>query len=45
MVKIDPTYVVPMHCSGDVFINEAMRLMPQKIIRPYVGTRLMFSAA
>lgn len=45
MVKIDPTYVVPMHCSGDVFINEAMRLMPRKIIRPYVGTRLTFSVA
>lgn len=45
MVKIDPTYVVPMHCSGDAFINEALRLMPQKIIRPYVGTRLTFSVA
>ena len=45
MAQIDPTYVVPMHCSGDVFINEAMRTMPDKIIRPYVGTKLTFSPA
>ncbi|MES2291462.1 MAG: MBL fold metallo-hydrolase [Pseudomonadota bacterium] len=41
---IDPAYVVPMHCTGDVFIQEAMRVMPQKIIRPYVGTELVFAA-
>lgn len=41
---IDPTYIVPMHCTGDVFIQEAMRVMPRKIIRPYVGTELVFAA-
>ncbi|WBY06439.1 hypothetical protein PIB19_12615 [Sphingomonas sp. 7/4-4] len=41
---IDPTYVVPMHCTGDVFIQEAMRVMPQKVVRPYVGTELVFSS-
>ncbi len=41
---IDPTYIVPMHCTGEVFIQEAMRVMPQKIIRPYVGTELVFAA-
>jgi 7,8-dihydropterin-6-yl-methyl-4-(beta-D-ribofuranosyl)aminobenzene 5'-phosphate synthase len=40
--RIDPSYIVPMHCTGEVFIAEALRLMPQKIIRPYVGTRLSF---
>jgi 7,8-dihydropterin-6-yl-methyl-4-(beta-D-ribofuranosyl)aminobenzene 5'-phosphate synthase len=44
MMRIDPTYVVPMHCSGEVFIDEAMRLMPQKLVRSYVGTRLTFGA-
>ncbi|CAN5133809.1 MBL fold metallo-hydrolase [soil metagenome] len=39
---IDPAYIVPMHCTGEVFIQEAMRVMPQKIIRPYVGTELVF---
>jgi 7,8-dihydropterin-6-yl-methyl-4-(beta-D-ribofuranosyl)aminobenzene 5'-phosphate synthase len=34
-----------MHCTGEVFIAEALRVMPEKIIRPYVGTRFVFSAA
>lgn len=41
---IDPAYIVPMHCSGDVFIAEALRVMPHKIVRSYVGTELIFSA-
>lgn len=44
MAAINPSYVVPMHCTGDVFINEALRVMPQKVIRPFVGTRLTFGA-
>ncbi len=42
---IDPTYIIPMHCTGEVFIAEALRLMPQKVVLPYVGTRFLFSAA
>jgi 7,8-dihydropterin-6-yl-methyl-4-(beta-D-ribofuranosyl)aminobenzene 5'-phosphate synthase len=41
---IDPTYIVPMHCTGDVFIQEAMRVIPDKVIRTYVGTELVFAA-
>jgi len=41
--KLDPKYIVPMHCTGEVFIAEALRVMPDKIIRPYVGNRLVFS--
>lgn len=37
---MDPDYIVPMHCTGEVFIEEALRRFPGKIIRPYVGTRL-----
>ena len=33
---------VGMHCTGEVFIAEATRLMPDKVIRPYVGTQLVF---
>lgn len=43
--RIDPTYIVPMHCTGEVFIAEALRVMPQKIVRSYVGTRLTFAAS
>ena len=41
---IDPTYIVPMHCTGDVFIQEALRVMPEKVVRTYVGTELVFGA-
>ncbi len=43
-VKLDPTYIIPMHCTGEAFIAEATRLMPAKMIRPYVGTQLVFDA-
>jgi 7,8-dihydropterin-6-yl-methyl-4-(beta-D-ribofuranosyl)aminobenzene 5'-phosphate synthase len=43
--KIDPTYIVPMHCTGEVFIAEALRVMPDKVVRPYVGNRFTFAAA
>lgn len=44
-LKMDPTYIIPMHCTGEVFIAEATRLMPAKVIRPYVGTQLVFDAS
>lgn len=40
--KLNPAYIVPMHCSGEVFIAEALRLMPDKVVRPYVGSRFTF---
>ena len=43
--KINPTYILPMHCTGEVFIAEALRVMPDKIIRPYVGNRFTFAAS
>jgi 7,8-dihydropterin-6-yl-methyl-4-(beta-D-ribofuranosyl)aminobenzene 5'-phosphate synthase len=43
--EINPTYIVPMHCTGEVFIAEALRVMPEKIIRPYVGNRFVFAAS
>lgn len=43
--QIDPTYIVPMHCTGEVFIAEALRHMPEKVIRPYVGNKLVFGNA
>ena len=45
LIKINPTYVIPMHCTGEVFIAEALRLMPDKVVRPYVGTKFQFGAA
>lgn len=42
--RIDPTYIIPMHCTGEVFIAEALRLMPQKVVRSYVGSKFVFAA-
>ena len=42
--RLDPTYIIPMHCTGEVFTAEALRVMPQKIVRPYVGNRFTFTA-
>lgn len=44
-VKIDPTYIIPMHCSGEVFMGEAARVMPQKLVRSYVGSRFEFAVS
>jgi 7,8-dihydropterin-6-yl-methyl-4-(beta-D-ribofuranosyl)aminobenzene 5'-phosphate synthase len=43
--RIDPMYIIPMHCSGEVFIAEALRVLPQKVVRSYVGTRFIFASA
>lgn len=40
---INPTYIVPMHCTGEVFIAEALRVMPEKVVRSYVGSKFVFS--
>ena len=39
---INPNYIVPMHCTGEVFIAEALRLMPEKVVRSYVGSQFIF---
>jgi 7,8-dihydropterin-6-yl-methyl-4-(beta-D-ribofuranosyl)aminobenzene 5'-phosphate synthase len=45
LAKLDPAYVIPMHCSGDVFVDEARRVMPEKVIKPYVGSAFTFTRA
>ena len=42
--EIDPTYVVPLHCTGEPFYEAARAAMPTKLIRSYTGTRLVFEA-
>ncbi len=43
--KIAPDYVIPMHCTGEFFIAEAQRRLPERVIRPYVGSRFVFGSA
>ncbi len=40
--EIDPTYVVPLHCSGEPFNDLAKTELPTKLLRAYTGTRLVF---
>src|SRR5437763_8858652 len=42
--EIDPTYVVPLHCTGEAFYEAARAAMPTKLVRSYTGTRLVFEA-
>jgi 7,8-dihydropterin-6-yl-methyl-4-(beta-D-ribofuranosyl)aminobenzene 5'-phosphate synthase len=44
LAQLNPAYVLPMHCTGEVFIEEALRTMPEKVIRSYVGNRMTFAA-
>lgn len=43
LALLNPAYIIPMHCTGEAFIAEAMRIMPDKVVRPYVGTRFTFA--
>lgn len=42
--KVAPDYVIPMHCTGERFVSEALRRFPTKVVRPYVGSRFNFGA-
>lgn len=39
---INPDYVIPMHCTGDKFIEFVEKEMPDKFIRSYNGSRYTF---
>jgi 7,8-dihydropterin-6-yl-methyl-4-(beta-D-ribofuranosyl)aminobenzene 5'-phosphate synthase len=43
--EIGPDYVVPLHCSGELFYEIAKAEMPEKLVRAYTGTRLVFSSS
>ncbi len=40
--EIDPDVVVPMHCTGWRAIMALQRAMPEKVIMPSTGTRIVF---
>lgn len=42
MMKIDPDYIVPMHCTGWSTVNKFMAAMPGKCILNTVGTTYVF---
>lgn len=40
---INPDFIIPMHCSGEAFINIVQTEMPEKFIRSSTGTRFIFA--
>jgi 7,8-dihydropterin-6-yl-methyl-4-(beta-D-ribofuranosyl)aminobenzene 5'-phosphate synthase len=36
-------YVIPLHCTGEPFYEQARSAMPSKVLRSYTGTRFVFS--
>jgi len=42
--EINPDVIIPMHCSGEVFIDILQKEMPEKFIRSYTGSRYIFGA-
>ena len=39
---IDIDYVIPLHCTGELFYEMAKAEMPSKLLRSYTGTRFVF---
>ena len=40
--KLNPDVLIPMHCSGLNFTQEAQRQMPGKVLTTTTGTRISF---
>lgn len=41
---INPDYVIPLHCSGELFYDVVRAEMPSKVLRGYTGTEFTFNA-
>ena len=42
---MDIDYVIPLHCSGEVFYEFAKSEMPTRLLRSYTGTRFVFEGS
>jgi len=40
--EMDVDYVIPLHCSGEMFYELAKVEMPTRLLRSYTGTRFVF---
>lgn len=40
--KMNPDVVIPMHCTGETFIEFIQQEMPEKFIRSYAGSQYIF---
>jgi 7,8-dihydropterin-6-yl-methyl-4-(beta-D-ribofuranosyl)aminobenzene 5'-phosphate synthase len=44
MAKLEPDVVIPMHCSGNNFIQAARQQMPGKLLVPTTGAQISFGS-
>ena len=42
--KLEPDAVIPMHCSGNNFIQTVREQMPDKLVLATIGSRILFGA-
>jgi 7,8-dihydropterin-6-yl-methyl-4-(beta-D-ribofuranosyl)aminobenzene 5'-phosphate synthase len=42
--ELEVEYVIPLHCSGEVFYEMAKAEIPDRLLRSYTGTRFVFEA-
>jgi 7,8-dihydropterin-6-yl-methyl-4-(beta-D-ribofuranosyl)aminobenzene 5'-phosphate synthase len=42
--KLEPDVVIPMHCSGNNFIQTVREQMPDKLVLATIGSRIVFGA-
>jgi 7,8-dihydropterin-6-yl-methyl-4-(beta-D-ribofuranosyl)aminobenzene 5'-phosphate synthase len=42
--KLEPDVIIPMHCSGNNFIQAVRQQMPDKLLVPTTGSRIAFGA-
>ncbi len=42
--EMDIDYVIPLHCTGEVFYELAKSEIPTKLLRSYTGTRFVFES-
>jgi len=45
LADLNPDWMIPMHCSGEAFIEACREMMPGKVLRSSTGTRFVFGAA
>lgn len=43
MRELDPSYILPGHCSGEAFIAPAIAELPDKVFRTVVGSKVVFT--
>ncbi|HSP51087.1 MAG TPA: MBL fold metallo-hydrolase [Pseudolabrys sp.] len=44
VMTLNPDVIIPMHCSGDNFIQAVRAQMPEKLVLATTGSRITFSA-